>query len=150
MDTNVFKQNNNYASENKFQYSCYDHLIRDMKTKTDIYDQVNSILYNTQLFEAFMGNTLQTVLQLYILACNGFVASSWLQWWSVGSSLASVSWITVNHYCSQHPNEYIRFFKVKLGIRLPRYLFMTTFTYVGHDPLCFCVSLVVICLCRRS
>ncbi len=115
--------NNNYASEKTIQYSCRDHLIRDMKTKTDIYDQVNSMLYNTQLFEAFMGNTLQTVLQLYILACNGFVASSWLQWWSVWSSLMSVSWITVNHYCSQHPNEYIRFFKVKLGILLPRYIF---------------------------
>ncbi len=115
---------NSHASEAEYHDTSSDQLINEIKDKTDIYDQVNSILYSTQLFEAFMENTPQTVLQLYILACNGFVASSWLQWWSVGSSLASVSWITVNHYCSLHPNEDIKFINVKLGILLPRYLFL--------------------------
>ncbi len=115
---------NYYALKKNFQNSSSVQIIKEIKLKTNIYDQVNGILYSTQLFEAFMENTPQTVLQLYILACNGFVASSWLQWWSVGSSLASVSWITVNHYCSLHPNEDIKFINVKLGILLPRYLFI--------------------------
>ncbi len=98
---------------------------RKLNILTDKLDFTNEVLYRTQIFEAYMENSPQMVLQLYIISTTGFYNITFTtirQWMSILTSWLSVSWIMVNFYASVHPTVDMPFL-TKIFILLPWYIF---------------------------
>ncbi len=105
--------------------SEYEDNTKSLVEFTKRYDKNNEYLYKTQLFEAFIENAPQMVLQLYITSLKGFgelninIAR---QWFSIVTSWVSLSWIMVNFYTCLHPN--ISYFVlVKILVMFPAHMF---------------------------